>query len=231
MTNCPNCGAPYKPGIPVCEYCGTPHEKSPDEIRMARELEQAREDVERAKQNLSLLQLEAAQREQYNINVGNGNVIINSIIGSNNNVSIKSIQSMRKTVTPYLSQQAACGVQALANAASNMTCSLEQARLNAEQARVSDVELRQTVALQQRMQAVRSDIMRQKHSEEQFYSQLLCFVILTFLLPLAIPICLILSIKTAIVAKLLGMFLIPTWFCLGYIISLRGMKRYKGSRR
>lgn len=26
MTNCPNCGAPYKPGIPVCEYCGTPRE-------------------------------------------------------------------------------------------------------------------------------------------------------------------------------------------------------------
>lgn len=112
-----------------------------------------------------------------------------------------------------------------------MALELEQARLNAEQAWVSDVELRQTVALQQRMQAVRSDIMRQKHSEEQFYSHLLCFVILTFLLPLAIPICLILSIKTAIVAKLLGMFLIPTWFCLGYIISLRGMKRYKGSRR
>lgn len=170
MTNCQNCGAPYKPGIPVCEYCGTPREWLDADISAA-----TNNAVERDRVTRELRELEQKNRElQFNF---------------------------------------------------------EQMRLNAEQARVSDMELRQTVALQQRMQAVRSDIMRQKHSEEQFYSHLLCFVILTFLLPSAIPICLILSIKTAIVAKLLGMVLIPTWFCLGYIIILRGMKRYKGGRR
>ncbi len=204
MTNCPNCGAPYKLGIPVCEYCGTPREEANDDnIRDT-----------------------GSSQNRIAVNAENGAIVF---IGAVNGV--KDIQATYKTVTPDPSQQAACGAQALANAASHNTCSFEQMRLNAEQARVSDVELRQTVALQQRMQAVRSDIMRQKHSEEQFYSHLLCFVILTFLSPLAIPICLILSIKTAIVAKLLGMFLIPTRFCLGYIISLCGMKRYKGGRR
>lgn len=200
MTNCPNCGAPYKLNSRMCEYCGT-----------------VREQAKVSHDDAILIDVGSSFRD----------------LGGAIEPYIRHKWAYISGAMPDQSQQAACGVQALANAASHniATCSFEQMRLNAEQALVSNMELRQTVALQQRMQAVRSYIMRQKHSEEQFYSHLLCFVILTFLLPLAIPICLILSIKTAIVAKLLGMFLIPTWFCLGYIISLRGMKRYKGSRR
>lgn len=65
MTNCPNCGAPYKLHSRVCEYCGTVREKLPDEIRVEQELEQARMDVEQAKQNLCLLQFETAHVAQF----------------------------------------------------------------------------------------------------------------------------------------------------------------------
>lgn len=90
MTNCPNCGAPYALNSRVCEYCGTVRAKSSDEITAEQELEQARANVEQARQEFLTLRLKAAQKakcDNITINLGNGNVIVNSAIGVNHKVA------------------------------------------------------------------------------------------------------------------------------------------------
>lgn len=226
MTNCPNCGAPYKLGIPVCEYCGTPREKSPDEIRIARELEQAREDVERAKQNLFLSQLE--QKGRYNINACNGSVIINSIIGNGN--SIKSIQTMCKTVTPDLSQQAACGAQALANAASNNTCSFEQMRLNAMQAQFTAAECEQTARLMQNAFPHVEPPPAMEPKKRSASAMPLLFAVNVFLLLLLTAFTVIAGVLCALYgAGFLQKAMLIVLISVGYTVNLRTLIRtYKG---
>lgn len=93
MTNCPNCGAPYAPGKPVCEYCGT-----------AREDEDGGEWIEKK-----------------------------NILGET-----FRYYEPRRLFDP--SQQAACGAQALANAASCMIEGFQrgqQAAVNADFARAA----------------------------------------------------------------------------------------------
>lgn len=120
MTNCPNCGAPYKLGIPVCEYCGTPREEANDDnIR----------DTGNSQNRIA-------------VNAWNGAIVFMGAVNG-----VKDIQATYKTVTPDPSQQAACGAQALANAASNNTCSFEQMRLNAMQAQVNAAQCEQTFRL------------------------------------------------------------------------------------
>lgn len=95
MTNCPNCGAPYKLHSRVCEYCGTAREKSPDEIRMEQELEQTRTDVEQAKREFLTLRLQAAQKAQYNHITANAGMVFMENVNN-----VKNIQATHKTVTP-----------------------------------------------------------------------------------------------------------------------------------
>lgn len=93
MTNCPNCGAPYKLNSRICEYCGTVREESPEQIRAANELEQVRVDVEQAKHEFLTLRLQAAQQAQYDHITANAGIVFT---GNVNNV--KNIQVTHKTV-------------------------------------------------------------------------------------------------------------------------------------
>lgn len=93
MTNCPNCGAPYKLHSRVCEYCGTVREKSPDEIRMEQELEQARMDVEQVKQEFLTLRLQAAQKSQHDHITANAGIVFMGTVNG-----VKDIQVTNKPV-------------------------------------------------------------------------------------------------------------------------------------
>ena len=192
MTNCPNCGAPYKLNSRVCEYCGT-----------------VREQAKVSHDDAILIDVGSSFRD----------------LGGAIEPYICHKWAYISGAMPDQSQQAACGVQALANAASHniATCSFEQMRLNAETGRIGAFPHTPLTIEHRRKKLLKSAF------SIQFYTWLACLLGLTLILPNASFLCYCLAGKPSIVAKVLGRLLLPLLVSLSYVIALRGLKRaYRG---
>lgn len=138
MTNCPNCGAPYSIDNPVCAYCGTPREGVEDDFQRL-----GQRNI--PGKNVNVLKT-LSGRTYYSPPYGYVPDTPPERHFTGRDVNTGELQYTTR-IDP--SQQTACGAQALANAASHNTCSFEQMRLDAMQARFTAAEREQTARLMQ----------------------------------------------------------------------------------
>lgn len=202
MTNCPNCGAPYALNSRVCEYCGTARE--------------------------------SAQEQERHDN-------IDPCTGAYIRYEFSGLSGYFDPLDP--SQQIACGTQAIANAASNMTCNLQQAQINIEQAQLNAAQSAQCnnikISVGSNNSIVNSSISTNKNfvthgsatpALKRVHACKARLIFLTLFFPFLFFACFNLAQETSIVGKILGWFLLPLWYFLGYIINVRDLRRCNGAK-